>query len=121
MLAELDLLEGSVETAEATILRSLEVYTEVESDRDRAECLVVLGCIAVARGSYEEAARLLGAAEALRGESPVNRFERPVLDRFEPELVAELGDETVAVLKSQGRRHGVTMSRRDVVMAGGEE
>jgi predicted ATPase/class 3 adenylate cyclase len=105
MLAELDLLSGDADAAETGILRSLEVYAEVESDRDRAECLTVLGGIAIARGSLEDGARILGAAEALRGDSPVNRFERPVLERFGLRLAAALNGDRIAALKAEGAEH----------------
>jgi predicted ATPase/class 3 adenylate cyclase len=117
MLAELDLLAGDVERAQERILRSLAVYTDVQSDRDRAECLVVLGGIAVARGAYEDAARLFGAGDALRGDSPVNRFERPVIDRFEPELEAGLSAAELAALREEGARLGAEIVRRDFVVA----
>ena len=101
MLSELDLLEGDIEEAERRILRCLAVYTELQNDRSRAECLVVLGGVEVARGAFEEAARLFGAADRVRGDSPLNRFEIPVLERFVPELETQLGDR-LAELKSEG-------------------
>jgi tetratricopeptide (TPR) repeat protein len=106
MLAELDLHEGDAESAERRILSCLAVYTELENDRSRAECLVVLGGAAAARGSFEQAARLVGAAERLRGDAPLNRFERPVLDRYGPEVEDRLGQERVAELRAEGARLG---------------
>lgn len=104
MLAELDLHEGALDDAEQRILGCLRVYTELENDRSRAECLVVLGGVASARGVAETAARLLGAAARLRRDSPPNRFELPVLARYEPELVEELGEDRVAELEAEGER-----------------
>jgi predicted ATPase len=121
MLAELDLLAGDVAPAEARILGSLAVYKEIESNRDQAECLVVLGGLAVAKGAFEEAARLFGAAEALRGDSPVNRFERPVVDRFEPQLEAALSESERAELRAEGARLGADVVPRDVVLSGMQE
>lgn len=121
MLAELDLLAGDVGQAEKRILRSLAVYTEVESDRDRAECLVVLGGIAAARGAFEHAARLFGASEALRGDSPVNRFERPVIDRFEPGLEAALSESERAALREEGARLGADIVPLDIALTGAQE
>lgn len=117
MLAELDLLAGAWESAEKRILQSLAVYIDVESERDQAECLVVLGGIAMAKGSFDDAARLFGAAESLRGESPVNRFERPVLDRFEPELEAALPEAERAALREEGARLRAGVVHPDVVLA----
>jgi predicted ATPase/class 3 adenylate cyclase len=107
MLAELDLHTGDTDQAERRILGCLAVYTDLENDRSRAECLVVLGGVAVARGSYEDAARLLGAADRLRGDLPGNRFEVPVLDRYVPELEGALGKERFAELRAEGGRDGV--------------
>lgn len=116
MLAELDLLAGDLDGADARILQSLAVYTEVGSDRDQAECLVVLGGLAVARGAFETAARLFGAAETLRGDSAVNRFERPVVDRFEPLLEGALSASERADLRAQGARLGAEIVPRFVVL-----
>jgi len=121
MLAELDLLDGDWEVAERGALRSLAVYTEVESTRDRAECLVLLAGIAVARGSFEDAARLFGAAEAARGNSAVNRFERPVIERYEPRLAEALPAGVLAALRAEGARLGVDVLPRAVVFASIQE
>jgi predicted ATPase len=121
MLAELDLLAGDLDGADARILQSLAVYTEVGSERDQAECLVVLGGLAVARGAFEEAARRFGAAEALRGDSAVNRFEHPVLDRFAPELETALSTSQHAELRAEGARLGAQVVPRDVVLSGAQE
>ena len=102
MLAELDLKAGSTDEAERRIVGCLAVYTELQNDRSRAECLTVLGGIAAARGSYDDTARLFGAAERLRGDAPLNRFEVPILERFAVGLAAELGDDRIAELKSEG-------------------
>jgi predicted ATPase/class 3 adenylate cyclase len=115
MLAELDLHEGDAESAEHRILSCLAVYTELENDRSRAECLVVLGGTAAARGSFEEAARLFGAAEGLRGDAPLNRFERPVLDRYASVLEDHLGEERVAELRAEGGRLGADALASGVV------
>jgi predicted ATPase len=106
MLAEIDLHEGDADGAERRILNCLAVYTELENDRSRAECLVVLGGAAAARGSLEDAARLFGAAERLRGDSPLNRFERPVLDRYGQDVEERLGEERGAELRAEGARLG---------------
>jgi hypothetical protein len=107
MLAELDLHAGDLETAERRILACLAVYTDLGNDRSRAECVVVLGGIAAAAGRSEDAARLFGAAAALRGDAAVNRFERPVLERFRPAVVVALGDARTVALEREGSRVGV--------------
>ncbi len=107
MLAEVALHEGDTDEVELRILRCLAVYTELGSDRSRAECLVVLGGSAAERGRFEDAARLFGAASALRGDAPVNRFERPVLDRYGPDLTSRLGEGRVSELGREGAGIGV--------------
>ena len=107
MLAELDLHTGDVDDAETRIRKCLATYTELENERSRAECLVVLAGIATARGAYEDAARLLGAASRLRSDAPLNRFELPVLERCGPELSAALGAQRLSALQEEGARNGV--------------
>jgi predicted ATPase/class 3 adenylate cyclase len=102
MLAELDLLAGELDLAEDAVREALEIYTLLENDHDRAACLVILSGIAVARESYEAAAQLLGAAEALRGDSSLEREALIVLERFEPELEAALGPAELAEQKARG-------------------
>jgi hypothetical protein len=107
MLAELDLHAGDLVTAERRIIACLAVYADLGNDRSRAECLVVLGGVAAARGRSEDAARLFGAAADLRRDAAVNRFERPVLERFRPAVVGALGDTRTTELEREGSRLGV--------------
>jgi predicted ATPase/class 3 adenylate cyclase len=116
MLAEMDLLSGDVDLVEAEARECLAVYTRLENDRDSAECLVVLGGAAVARHAFEEGAHLLGAADALRGDAPVNVIETPVLERFEPKLIAALGEERYTALRAAAAQ--ASGPRRTVVAAG---
>ena len=102
LLGELDLLAGDVDGAEARIRESLAVYTDVGSNLERAACLTALGGVAASRESYEEAARLLGEAEALRGEAPLEAPERAVVEEFHPRLEAALGLERLNALKAEG-------------------
>jgi predicted ATPase/class 3 adenylate cyclase len=102
LLGELDLLAEDAEGAEARIRASLELYTDVGSTLERAACLTALGGVAVLRESDEEAARLFGEAEALRGEAPLEAPERAVVEQFYPRLEAALGEERVTALKAEG-------------------
>ena len=121
MLAELDLLEGDLASADGRIRQSLAVYEKLENERDIAECLVVLGGVAVAEGSFGRAARLLGAATALRGDAPLELSERLVLERFQPELAAALGDVELSALESEGASMGRQRLLLEVVSTGIEE
>ena len=81
---------------------------------------MILGAIACARGSFDEAARLLGAAEGLRAASPLNRHERAVLERFEVDLDQALHDDAFAKLKAEGARLGSSVAD-DLVSASTQE
>jgi hypothetical protein len=47
----------------------------------------------------------------------VNRFERPVIDRFESELEAALPAAEHAALRGEGARLGAEVVRRDFVVS----
>ncbi len=121
VLAELDLAAGDLEPAERQVRESLDIYTELENDRDRAECVVVLAGVALARGSSEHAARLLGAADTLRGAAPLDVFELAVLESYEAELTRALGLERFAELRLEGAGMGPADFDREVVTADSEE
>ena len=116
LLAELELRAGNADAAEASIRESLALYTELENDSARAGCLVVFAAVAFARGAPEEAALRLGAAAALRGESPIGPHERAILDMLEPELETALGAR-YAELVDEGREGGPEILDRGVVHA----
>jgi len=118
MLAELDLLEDRTELAEQRIRASLAMYVELENRRDIAECFVVLGGVLAARHASEDAARLFGAAEALRDPAPADFRELPVLERFEPELAHALGEEGLMARKREGAELGLELAFREVVSTG---
>jgi hypothetical protein len=102
MLAVLDVLEDDPRTAAGRARESLALYGSLGDDRSRARCLVVLACAAAADGANEDAARLVGAADALRAVDPVDDFERPLLDRYVPELEADLGAPRLDELRAEG-------------------
>ena len=120
-LAELDLFDGEIDLAEERILESLAVYADIENDRESAECVLVLAAIEAARGSFEEAARLLGAAEALRGTSTPEVVEADVFARFEPDLRSALSADTIAGLRRLGAEVGYKALLAKVVPAGARE
>ncbi len=112
MLAELDFVEGDQKLLESRARESLTLYTDLDDDRSRARCLVLLAAAAAASGAGEDAARLVGAAEAARGSRPLDEFELPVLEQILPSLRDTLGASKVESLKAEGRRvdAGVTAS-----------
>jgi predicted ATPase/class 3 adenylate cyclase len=121
MLAELNLHDGDTGGAEDAIRASLAIYTKLENDVARAGCLLVLGAVLAAAGAREEAARMIGAADSLRGDSPLDHHQRGVLDRLQPELEASLGELRFAALRAEGARTGRGELLRDIVTTGTRE
>jgi tetratricopeptide (TPR) repeat protein len=116
-LAEIDLVECNPEHAALAIQESLAIYTDLENDLARAGCFVVLAGVALTRGSLEEAARLVGAADNLRGDSALDWHQRTLLERFEPELEAGLGADRFSVLRAEGRSLGGKVGPEIIVSA----
>jgi predicted ATPase/class 3 adenylate cyclase len=121
MLAELDALEGDAASAGERARESLALYTDLGDSRSRARCLVVLAYVAAAEDSPEDAARALGAAEGLRGDDPLDDFERPLVERCAPALETALGEHRLAQLRAEGARLGPDGVRRTVVTAASAE
>jgi predicted ATPase/class 3 adenylate cyclase len=121
MLAELAVLDRDGPRAIEHARDGFDLYTELGDDRSRARCLVVLSGAAVATGDYESAARLLGAAGALRGPDPVDAFETAVLDLYAAELEHELGPPRVADLAVEGVDLERTLTAAEVVSGQSEE
>ncbi len=121
MLAELDLLAGDSGLAEGRARESLALYSNLEDDRSCARCLVILAGSAAAESSFEEAARFVGAADALRGNQPPDGFESPLLDEHGPLLESALGEQRLAELKAEGMRLRVHVLPREVVSTATKE
>ena len=103
LLALIDLEADDATGAAERAGEALSLYTQLEDDRSRARCLVVLAGAAAADASFGAAARLLGAAEAARGRDAPDEFEAPVLDRVLPELDAHLDGQRLSSLVAEGR------------------
>jgi predicted ATPase/class 3 adenylate cyclase len=103
LLSHLELAGDDPVAAGEHARESLELYTQLEDDRSRARCLVVLARAAASRGSLELAARLLGAAEAAREDDPPDEYEAPILATLAPEIEEQLGRTHVADLLAEGR------------------
>jgi predicted ATPase/class 3 adenylate cyclase len=117
MLAHLDVLAGNARAADR-IRESLDFYTEVDDHRSRARCLLVLAGATTAARSFESAARLVGAADALRGSEAPDAFEVPILERYVPALERELGRRRLSELKAEGARYSTSPATRAVVSSG---
>jgi non-specific serine/threonine protein kinase len=99
------LASGRFEQARTSILESLQTRWSLADRLGIAKCLEALSRIAAQAGAYERAARLLGAAEALREQAGGALFFRDDADR---ELVvkvatAALGEAGCAAARATGR------------------
>jgi predicted ATPase len=117
LLSLVDIRSGDAERAAIPAREALGLYTEFEDDRSRARCVLVLATSSAERGEADLAARLTGAAEALRGNDPPDEFEAPLLERYLPGLEADLGIEALAALAAQGRMLGIRSLEPAVVSA----
>jgi predicted ATPase/class 3 adenylate cyclase len=106
MLGTVALLRDDLSLALDRLHESLAIYTEVEDRRSTAECVCALGGLAAASGRPEEAARLWGAADTLRGDLPLEYAEPTIEARFGPSLIDSLGSERFALLREEGARIG---------------
>ena len=106
LLALIELEAGDAARAAESAREALGLYTQLEDDRSRARCVVVLAASAIVEGRYEAAARMLGAADAARGESLPDEFEAPVLDRYVAELEERLDADVLRALLTEGRASG---------------
>jgi predicted ATPase/class 3 adenylate cyclase len=104
MLALIDLHEGDTLRATQRARAAFGAYSQLEDDRSRARCVLVLAAAATEEGNARDAARLLGAAEALRGGAPPDEFESPLLERCLPELEGKLGRSAFEELAADGAR-----------------
>ena len=103
MLGAVDLLQGDTAQAHDRLTESLGMYTELADDRSRAECLCALGGHAAASGRPEDAARLWGEADKLRGGSPLEYAEPAIEARFLPGVIDALGNDVYERLRGAGR------------------
>ena len=103
LLSLVDLRSSDAARASERAREALGLYTQLEDDRSRARCVLVLAASAAERGDDELAARLSGAAEALRGDDPPDEFEAPLLEHYLAGLAISLGAESFAALAAEGR------------------
>jgi predicted ATPase/class 3 adenylate cyclase len=102
VLGEVALLDGDLERAEDRLLESLEIYAGLPDDRASAECLLGLAGVSASRRRFDEAARLWGAAEALRQDDALTAGEFWIGAHVERILSSSLGDR-LAARKEEGR------------------
>ncbi len=115
MLALIDVHEGDPVGATERAQEALEVYSTMGDDRSRARCVLILAGAAAEQGHAEQAARLVGTAEALRESEPPDEFEAPVLARVLPILEGRLSRESLMRLTADGRSASLETLERPVV------
>jgi predicted ATPase/DNA-binding SARP family transcriptional activator len=104
-LGEIALSRDLPEVAGDRLVEALSLYTELGDERLRAECLHALGGVAAADGRPLDAARLWGAADALRERSGAvpNPEEKAVDERFGGAVGLAEEAEALAHARAAGR------------------
>ena len=104
-LAEARLEQGDHQAALSYVKQSLKSYVEVGSRWDIADCLEIIAAAATVRGEPTQAARLFGAAEALRDSlgTPLPPSERETYDRRLMDVRSRLDGTTFAIEWAWGR------------------
>jgi tetratricopeptide (TPR) repeat protein len=97
--------QGNTGAAHPLHIESLQVQQEIGDKDGITSSLESFGCLATARGEFERAARLWGAAEALREESGAERAvdEKEFLDQTMTAARAAVGDSAFTAAWSEGR------------------
>jgi predicted ATPase/DNA-binding CsgD family transcriptional regulator len=103
-LAEIAHRRGDVAQAARILLDALTRHPDRQMRAFLARCLEGAASLATTTGQVERAARLLGAAEALRERigRPLDRPLRPAYERLVTDVRAQLGDAPYAVAWSGG-------------------
>jgi hypothetical protein len=104
-LAQADRAQGDLTSARLHLQEALTIYREARWHRWVPDTLIGLAGLEVAEGQAERAARLLGAADALREALGVHFSvsERREYERERAIVAAALGEEAFAVAWAEGR------------------
>jgi predicted ATPase/class 3 adenylate cyclase len=104
-LGEIALRRDLTTAAAERLVEAHTLYREFGDERDCAECLHALGGVAAAHKLPLEAARLWGAADALRERAgaALTPEEKAVDERFLSAVVAELGPDGLTRARSKGQ------------------
>ncbi len=97
--------QGRLEQACPLLAEALRIYTDVNDSRGVAQCLEALAYVAGERANYESAARLIGAATALRERlaAPQPDAEQVRSSAVERALARALGPQDADALMHAGR------------------
>jgi predicted ATPase/serine/threonine protein kinase len=96
---------GDLETSRSSYLECLAIARETGSKQHIAHCLDGCAALALAEGNVRRAARLCGAAQALREQigQQLEASDRGFRDRFLARIRDALGDSELAVATEDGR------------------
>jgi non-specific serine/threonine protein kinase len=110
--------QGRLEEARPLLAEALRIYTEVKDPRGVAQCLEALARVASEQAHYESAARLIGAASALRVQEAARPpdTEQATNSAVERVLAQALGSEDADRLIHAGRTMSVQQAA-DLAMA----
>jgi len=90
-LAWVSLARGEVQRARELLVSAWAAFAELTDRANEADCLEGFAAVEVAEGRFDDAARLLGAAEAVR--NSIGSVRQPDQDRWVRQIVAALGAE----------------------------
>ena len=109
-LAAALLEQGLYQEAQADFQECLLLFQELGDNEGSAECLEGLAAAMAHQGNVEPAARLWGAAQALRHRihAPVHPAEQPRYDRTKAIIQARLDEATLTAAWSEGRAMSLT-------------
>ena len=107
------LYAGDREQPHLLLEQALALCLELGDRQVGADCLSGLAAVAGLEGDVRRAARLFGAAEAMREAFgiPPSPFVRPIYDRLLPEIAAQADEQTFAA----GWQSGKLQSPAEVV------
>lgn len=112
--------EGETSQAQDLITQSLTLTHKIGSSTNIADCLEDMASVASAQHQYSRAARLFGAAEALRRESgtPLLPLAQQLLAPYTQATLAALGETAFAAAIAEGQRMTVEQSISYALEAG---
>ena len=97
-------MQGNYKEAKKLILEGLALMWEIEVSVGLAPFFEELASAEICLGGCDRAVRLLGVAEALRGQySPVEPVDRPRIEQNIEAAMESLGDDTYYLLIAEGR------------------
>jgi hypothetical protein len=120
-LGRLALDQGDTARASALFGESLKLSWEPENEIGIALSLAGLAGVAGSAGQPARAAKLLGAAEAIRESigRPLTPVERSVFERYAATIRAQLGQAAVAMMWAEGRAMTLEQAKAEALGRGG--